>query len=589
MKMRDAMIEGRIAKCNAWGKDMEDAEESEELDMLSMDGGNIGGGGQGFERRRGCGLGREALGAQVAKKMQIKRGIIEAVDEGGGSQPLAEPAHHEAGKAEEDDEAGYGEGKRPPGELCNGESLSPSRVCQGNSALLIAELLSAGKAGIPGKLLDTAEDDDAESKRVVDRKNLSISIEEEFSHHKPGLARLNNGSFGSCPQSVLAAQENCSRCWLRQPDKSYFGPLEEGLYRARKEVADLVNAPVEEVFLLENVTAAASMVALDVMWAFAEGRYKKGDSILMLNFTYGALKKSFQAYAARAGGRIFQVQIPFPVSSEEQILQVFEEALEEEREENPSSIIRMAVFDHIVSMPTMILPIRQLIKLCRSYGVENIFIDGAHGIGNLELNLTELDADYYTSNLHKWMFAPTTAAFVHCKAKHLGRLHHPIVSHLYGVGIAAECSWLGTRDYSPLLAVPAAIKFVIDVAGSIENYSKFNHCKVVAMAEMLASSWGTFLGTPPEMCAAMAMVALPPALNIHSQVDLLALRRRIREEYQVDVHLYYAGSLAPANIDDASQGRTRTTAYVRISHQIYNNSDEYIKLRDVVNDIARKS
>lgn len=48
MKMRDAMIEGRIAKCNAWGKDMEDAEESEELDMLSMDGGNIGGGGQGF-------------------------------------------------------------------------------------------------------------------------------------------------------------------------------------------------------------------------------------------------------------------------------------------------------------------------------------------------------------------------------------------------------------------------------------------------------------------------------------------------------------------------------------------------------------
>lgn len=73
------------------------------------------------------------------------------------------------------------------------------------------------------------------------------------------------------------------------------------------------------------------------------------------------------------------------------------------------------------------------------------------------------------------------------------------------------------------------------------------------------------------------------------KVDLLALRRRIREEYQVDVHLYYAGSLAPANIDDASQGRTRTTAYVRISHQIYNNNDEYIKLRDVVNDIARKS
>lgn len=206
------------------------------------------------------------------------------------------------------------------------------------------------------------------------------------------------------------------------------------------------------------------------------------------------------------------------MASEEQILRTFEKALKKEREEHPSSTIRLAVFDHIVSMPSMILPVCQLVKLCRSYGVENIFIDGAHGIGNLELSMKDIDADYYTSNLHKWMFAPTTAAFFHCKSKHLPRLHHPIISHLYGSGIVAECSWVGTRDYSALVAVPEAIKFVKDLTGSIEDYSQQNHCKVVAMAEMLASAWGTHLGTPPEMCAAMAMIALPATLNISSQV-----------------------------------------------------------------------
>ena len=230
-----------------------------------------------------------------------------------------------------------------------------------------------------------------------------------------------------------------------------------------------------------------------------------------------------QAYASRAGGRVFQVVIPYPVSSEEQIFQTFEEALRREKEEHPANKIRLAVFDHVVSMPSMILPIRRLVKLCRSYGVENIFIDGAHGIGNLELDMEDIDADYYTSNLHKWMFAPTTASFVHCKAKHLARLHHPIISHLYGGGIVAECNWVGTRDYSALVAVPEAIQFVKDMAGGIEEYGKENHCKVVTMAEMLASAWGTFLGTPPEMCIAMAMIALPPALNVYSQAIIFPL------------------------------------------------------------------
>ncbi|PRQ30389.1 hypothetical protein RchiOBHm_Chr5g0024111 [Rosa chinensis] len=28
----------------------------------------------------------------------------------------------------------------------------------------------------------------------------------EFSHHDPNVARINNGSFGSCPDSIIQAQ-----------------------------------------------------------------------------------------------------------------------------------------------------------------------------------------------------------------------------------------------------------------------------------------------------------------------------------------------------------------------------------------------
>jgi len=418
-------------------------------------------------------------------------------------------------------------------------------------------------------------------------------IAREFSHHLPGMARLNNGSYGSCPRTVLEVQASWSQRWLEQPDKFYFGPLEEGLLVARTEIARLIHAPVEEVVVLENVTAAASMIALDVMWAFAEGRFQQGDSILMLNCAYGAVKKAFKAYATRAGANIFEVTVPFPVSSSEQILQTFEETLVREKHNNPTQQIRLAVFDHIVSMPTMILPISKLVKLCRSYGVEQIFIDGAHGIGNLNLDMQEIGADYYMSNVHKWMFAPSTAAFLHCQPQHLSRLHHPIVSHNYGSGLAAECAWMGTRDYSAVLSIPAAIQFVKTFAKDIEAYSIYNHKQVVAMAKMLASAWGTHLGTPPELCAAMAMVGLPPSINIHSQVDALHMRRRLRQEFKLEVYVYYAGTLnletGAVTVCDIQLGsQSDIVAYVRISHQIYNRPEEYHALRDAILSIAQE-
>ena len=255
-------------------------------------GGSGGGGGaaegfEGGEERGGEGGGVGGRGEEGG----VRGGVYEGGDAGGAALPAAEPQDDAPGEAGAPDEAGHGPRKHAPRELRGREPALPPEFGQGLSALRIAELPHQGGARHAGESHAAPEDDDAQPRGVA---KFQSSIEQEFAHHKPGLARLNNGSFGSCPKSVLAAQDTWSRWWLRQPDECYFGPLEQGLHRARQEVANLIHAPFEEVFLLENVTAAASMVALDVMWAFAEGRYCKGDSILTLNFTYGAVKKAFQ-------------------------------------------------------------------------------------------------------------------------------------------------------------------------------------------------------------------------------------------------------------------------------------------------------
>lgn len=255
------------------------------------DGSGGGGGGEGFKRG-----GEREGGERWREEARIRGGVHEGGDASRAARPAAESQDAAAGEAGAPHEARHGTREHEARELRGGEPALPPDLGESLSSLRIAELPHEGGARDAGESHAAPEDDDAQPRSVATPPppRPPLSIESEFAHHKPGLARLNNGSFGSCPKSVLAAQEAASSLWLRQPDECYFGPLEQGVHRARQEVADMIRAPVEEVFLLENVTAAASMVAVDVMWGFAEGRYNKGDSILTLNFTYGALKKAFQ-------------------------------------------------------------------------------------------------------------------------------------------------------------------------------------------------------------------------------------------------------------------------------------------------------
>ncbi|ESR41562.1 hypothetical protein CICLE_v10011696mg [Citrus x clementina] len=403
-------------------------------------------------------------------------------------------------------------------------------------------------------------------------------LESEFSHHVQNIARINNGSFGCCPKSVMSAQQKWQLEFLKQPDDFYFNRLKEGILQSRLVIKDLVNADhVDEISIVDNATTAAAIVLQSVAWDFIQGKFNKGDAAVMLHYAYGAVKKSVEAYVTRAGGYVIEVELPFPVNSVSEIISEFRRALE--RGKVNGRKVRLAVIDHVTSMPSVVIPVKELVKICREEGVDKVFVDAAHGIGCVDVDMKEIGADFYTSNLHKWFFCPPAAAFLYCrKSSEIDDLHHPVVSHEYGNGLAIESAWIGTRDYSAQLVIPKVLEFVNRFEGGIEGIKKRNHKVVVEMGEMLAKAWGTHLGSPPEMCSSMIMVGLPASLGISSDSVALKLRTHLRNSFSVEVPIYYRapgdGVVNPV------------TGYARISHQVYNKPDDYYRFRDAINQLV---
>lgn len=92
------------------------------------------------------------------------------------------------------------------------------------------------------------------------------------------------------------------------------------------------------------------------------------------------------------------VDIKWPCEDDELITK-FEETVKAIRESGRNP--RLAIIDTISSLPGMRLPYEELVRKCTELDVLS-FIDGAHGIGQIKIDLTATQPSFFTSNLHKY-------------------------------------------------------------------------------------------------------------------------------------------------------------------------------------------
>jgi hypothetical protein len=163
--------------------------------------------------------------------------------------------------------------------------------------------------------------------------------------------------------------------------------------------------------------------------------------------------------------------------------------------------------DHITSATGALMPAARIAAMARQLGA-TVVVDGAHAIGQLDIDLSQLPCDFYVTNLHKWMYTPRGCALLHTAAAFQADTFPLLISHHHLQPYQKRFLMQATRDESRWLSVPAALAFVREIGG-FERIWEHQRSFLERSCARLVREWGTRLAFPPERFRAMALVELP--------------------------------------------------------------------------------
>lgn len=286
----------------------------------------------------------------------------------------------------------------------------------------------------------------------------------------PAFTQINHGAYGTCPNSITNLAHKFQSDLNARPDPYLRYEYPRLLAKSRQATADLLHADVDDVVFVPNATTAYNTILRSLVW-------NDGDVILYYDVVYGTLHKTIKYLEETTALRGQRIDLRFPCPDAD-VVDALERAIAAVRAAGRTP--RIAVFDTVASMPGLRLPFPALIGVCKRAGVLSL-VDGAHGIGLLPLDLAALDADFFLSNLHKWLFVPRACAVMHVarRNQHLIRTSLPTSDGFKpadgarlmtnfpseATAFVELFDYVATLDTQHYLTVPAALKFREEVCG----------------------------------------------------------------------------------------------------------------------------
>jgi isopenicillin-N epimerase len=371
---------------------------------------------------------------------------------------------------------------------------------------------------------------------------------------RPDITFLNFGSFGATPIPIFNRYQAYQLEMEQEPVQFLTVTSLEYLADARTALANYLHCQAEDIVPVMNPSYAVNIVAKNFP-------LKDGDEVLASNLEYGACDKTWQYYCDKANAKYVRRNITLPIINKESFVAEFCKGI--------TTKTKLIFLNHITSSTAIIFPVKEIIESAKKFGIP-VFIDGAHAPAHIDLNLQELDADFYTGACHKWMMAPKGTSFLFAKKEYHKMLDPLVISWGFNTQLPVASVLIdnhqlqGTRDISAFCCIPTVTQYLID-----NNWTeKSKICKQLVFDN--ATRFSNLLQTPILAPLHADFIGQMLSLKVNCK-EPLTLKKLLYEKYKIEIPIMPHGQ----------------NVYIRFSIQVFNNQNDLDILFDALLDIQK--
>jgi len=263
------------------------------------------------------------------------------------------------------------------------------------------------------------------------------------------IVYLNHGSFGACPKPIFNSLLKWQTTLENQPVQFLVEDCEKLMYNSRKSLSSFIDCNPDDIVFFQNPTTAINEIVRSIA-------IEKGDEILSTDHEYGAMDRTWDFICNKKGATYIKSQVTMPVSNKKKFVDEFLSRVTKKT--------KIIFLSHMTSSTGLYFPIKEICDFARENNIFSI-IDGAHIPGHFPLSLNTIKPDVYVGACHKWLLCPKGVSFLYVNKKYQNNIDPLIISWGYQSDFPSHSQfqdyhlWQGTRDISPFLTIPDAIKF----------------------------------------------------------------------------------------------------------------------------------
>jgi isopenicillin-N epimerase len=247
-----------------------------------------------------------------------------------------------------------------------------------------------------------------------------------------------------CPPfaAVFEATYRATRELATEPSPMRREKIQVARETTRRTVADFLRVREDEIVLTRNTSESNNFISSGLSLTDA-------DEVLIHSDNHPSNNAAWRDKSKRYGYRVTEVQQVNPHPGAEYYLEAFKKAI------TPKT--RVLAVTHLTSTVGDLMPVKALCALARERGIVSV-VDGAQSFGLLDVDLGDLQPDFYTASGHKWACGPLETGVLYINKAMTANLWPSILSATPGaVGMSQRFEALGQRDEPALAAFAEAL------------------------------------------------------------------------------------------------------------------------------------